>query len=264
LKSIKSVIKYVLKFLGIYQFVINKFDKIALQKNFKKTLIQFNELEKKSTKRFELSEEDLMPCYWDASVNTGFDRHYVFHTAWAARVVKKIAPTFHIDISSSLFFSTIVSAFVPIKFYDYRPANIQIPGFESLKGDLMKLPFEDKSVNSISCLHTIEHIGLGRYGDPLDYDGDLKAIKELIRVVAENGNLLIVVPVGKNKIQFNAHRIYSYSQIINYFKELKLVEFSLLTDDENESSWINNAAEDIANKQNYGCGCFWFRREKIN
>lgn len=264
MKSIKSFIKYILKSLGIYQLVINKLDKITLEKSFNKAFNQFSELEKKSTKRFELSENDLLPCYWDASVNTGFDRHYVFHTAWAARTVQKIAPKFHVDISSSLFFNSIVSAFVPIKFYDYRPANISIPGFESLKGDLMNLPFEDKSIKSLSCLHTIEHIGLGRYGDPLDYDGDLKAIKELIRVLAENGDLLIVVPIGKSKIQYNAHRIYSYAQIMDYFKELKLIEFSLLRDNENDASWITNATEDIANTQNYGCGCFWFRREKLN
>jgi SAM-dependent methyltransferase len=264
LKSIKSLIKFVLKSLGIYQVVINQMDKINLKKKFKRTYYQFSLLEKNSTKRFELSENNLMPCYWDASVTTGFDRHYVFHTAWAARAVQKIAPKFHVDISSSLFFSTIVSAFVPIKFYDYRPADISIPGFESFRGDLMNLPFEDKSIKSLSCLHTIEHIGLGRYGDPLDYDGDLKAIKELIRVLAENGDLLIVVPTGKSKIHYNAHRIYSYAQIINYFKELKLIEFSLLRDDENDASWINNASEDIADKQNYGCGCFWFRREKLN
>lgn len=264
MKSIKSLIKLILKFLGIYQVVINKFDKITLQKNFKRAFDQFSLLEKKSTKRFELSEKDLIPCYWDASENTGFDRHYVFHTAWAARVVQKISPKLHIDISSSLYFSTIVSAFTPIQFYDYRPANIQIPGFKSLKGDLMKLPFESKSVKSLSCLHTIEHIGLGRYGDPLDYDGDLKAINELIRILAENGDLIIVVPIGKNRIQYNAHRIYSYKQITTYFKELKLIEFSLLTDNENEASWISNATEEIANKQMYGCGCFWFKREKID
>ncbi len=47
-----------------------------------------------------------------------------------------------------------------------------------------------------SCMHTIEHIGLGRYGDPLDAVGDQTALSELQRVVAPGGSLLIVVPVA--------------------------------------------------------------------
>ena len=108
-------------------------------------------------------------------------------------------------------------------------------------------------------MHTIEHIGLGRYGDPIDPDGDLMAISELKRVLAPDGNLLFVVPVGKPKIMYNAHRIYSYDEVVNCFKELKLNEFSLVPDDK-ERGFINNATKEIADAQNYGCGCFWFKK----
>ena len=138
-------------------------------------------------------------------------------------------PTKHIDISSSLYFSSIVSAFIPIDFYDYRPANINLSNLNSKKGDLLSLPFADNSIQSISCMHTVEHVGLGRYGDPIDPDGDLKAIKESKRVTAKNGSLLFVVPIGgTSKIEFNAHRIYSYNQVISYFEEFELREFSLI------------------------------------
>lgn len=259
---LKNPIKKILKFFKIYTFIINKIDSRYNKKKFQLNFQNFSTLEKSTKKRFDLFTEDFLPCYWDASATTTFDRHYIFHTAWAARVVQKIAPEIHTDISSSLYFSTIVSAFVPINFYDYRPAKINIPGFNSFAGNLMQLPFEDRSIKSLSCLHTIEHIGLGRYGDPLDYDGDLKAIKELIRVLADNGDLIIVVPIGKARIQYNAHRIYSYDQIVTYFKELTLLEFSLLPDDENEQSWIANASNSQADQQKYGCGCFWFKRTK--
>ena len=107
-------------------------------------------------------------------------------------------------------------------------------------------------------MHTVEHIGLGRYGDKLDPNGDLKAIKELKRVLSVNGNLLFVVPIGKPKIMFNAHRIYSYNQIINYFNELKLKEFSLVTD---SGKFIQNSNKQVADNQKYGCGCFWFKKK---
>jgi SAM-dependent methyltransferase len=120
------------------------------------------------------------------------------------------------------------------------------------------LPFNTASVLSISCMHTIEHIGLGRYGDAIDYDGDLKAISELRRVVAPNGHLLFVTPVGKPKIQYNAHRVYGYHQIVSYFPEFTLKEFSLIPDTEEQGGLIINASAEMVNEQNYACGCFWF------
>ena len=110
-------------------------------------------------------------------------------------------------------------------------------------------------------MHTVEHIGLGRYGDPLDPDGDLKAIAELKRVLAVGGDLLFVVPIGRTaKIMYNARRIYTYSQIAEYFSDLQLVEFSLISDTPQSNGLISNAIEDDANKCSYGCGCFWFKK----
>ena len=206
-------------------------------------------------KRFTANFFDFYPCIKDKTIKTGFDAHYVYHTSWAARKVREINPSKHTDISSSLYFSGIVSAFVPVDFYDYRPADLKLSNLTSKHADLNKLPFTDNSINSLSCMHTVEHIGLGRYGDKIDPDGDLKAINELIRITAIGGSLLFVVPVGKPKIEFNAHRIYSYEQILGYFKDLKLKEFSLITDDGN---FIENAKMEIVKEQKYGCGCFWF------
>jgi len=206
--------------------------------------------------RFTVNLGDAYPCPFDKTMLTGFDRHYVYHTAWAARKVAYIKPEVHTDISSSLYFSSIVSAFVPVKFYDYRPADLQLSGLLSEKADLLALPFADNSVASLSCMHTVEHVGLGRYGDPIDLDGDLKAIKELQRVLAPGGSLLFVVPIGKAKIQFNAHRIYSYAMIMEYFNDLELREFSLIP--ETSGSMIVNATREQADEEAYGCGCFWF------
>jgi SAM-dependent methyltransferase len=154
-----------------------------------------------------------------------------------------------------------VSAFVPVQFYDYRPAQLTLSNLKTDFADLMCLPFPDASVASISCMHTVEHVGLGRYGDPLDYDGDLKAIKELKRVTAVGGSLLFVVPVGEPKIVFNAHRIYSYEQIMDYFGDMELVEYTLVPDNALEKGIIVNATRQQTSEQQYGCGCFWFRKK---
>ena len=206
--------------------------------------------------------KDRYPCLNDNSDTTPFDAHYIYHPAWAARIIAQTKPAVHVDISSTLHFCSILSAFVPVKFYDYRPVDLKLSDLSSGSANIVSLPFPSNSIESLSCMHTVEHIGLGRYGDPLDHDGDLKAIAELKRVLAVGGNLLFVVPIGGTaKIMFNAHRIYTYSQIRGYFSDLRLVEFSLISDTPQSNGLISNATEDDANKCSYGCGCFWFKKE---
>jgi SAM-dependent methyltransferase len=200
------------------------------------------------------------PCLDDKNKNQEFDRHYVYHTAWAARVLSSTRPIKHIDISSLIYFSTLVSAFVPVQFYDYRPVEIHLPDLSSDRADLLNLPFASRSILSLSCMHVVEHIGLGRYGDPLDPQGDQKAMRELQRVIAPGGNLLFVTPVGRPCIRFNAHRIYTYQQITDAFSELSLHQFALLTDDA-QQGLLEDADPALVKSQSYGCGCFWFKRE---
>jgi SAM-dependent methyltransferase len=107
-------------------------------------------------------------------------------------------------------------------------------------------------------MHVAEHIGLTRYGDPFDPQGDVKAMKELARVLAPGGNLLFVVPLGgEARIQYNAHRIYTYAQICDYFSELSLNSFAFVTDSD---AFLIDAKEQDTAGQKYGCGCFHFIR----
>lgn len=193
---------------------------------------------------------------------TKFDSHYIMFPAWAIRTVKQLNPRLHIDISSTLHFCTTISSIVPTEFYDFRPAKIDLPNLSCAKADLTKLQFASNSIESISCMHVVEHIGLGRYGDPIDPKGDLKAISELQRVVAPNGHLLLVVPLGKDRIVFNAHRIYSHDTILSLFKSgFELVDFSLIVD-KNETAKIIQFPSDVElNDINYGCGCYCFRKK---
>lgn len=239
------------------------FKKINNNLRFHKEVKAFQKASSKFKTRFSLKTEDYFACMDDNTPSTGFDRHYIYHTSWAARYIKQNNINHHTDISSTLFFSGVVSAFCKIDFYDYRPANLILSNLTSKSADLCNLFFEDNSVKSLSCMHTIEHVGLGRYGDPYDYDGDLKAIKELARVLAKDGNLLFVVPIGnKARIQFNAHRIYTKNQVIEYFKNegLKLKEFTLIPEKEEDGGLVFNPSQELLNTQRYGCGCFIFTK----
>jgi SAM-dependent methyltransferase len=203
----------------------------------------------------------LHPSLLDKTRSTSFEPHYVYHPAWAARIIKLNNPEIHIDIASTLHFSTMLSAFLPVKFYDYRPALLHIDNLESEKADLTNLFFTTDTISSLSCMHTIEHIGLGRYGDPIDPEGDVKAAKELSRIIKPGGSLIIVTPVGQPRIEFNAHRIYSYQQVLSLFPDLILKEFSLIPDDYKTFGLIRNANPDLVKDQRWGCGCFEFTKE---
>lgn len=223
--------------------------------------------------RFDpISSENRYAILGEDTATTSFDRHYVYHTAWAARILNETANAcqadvdrtlpIHHDFASQIYFPALVSAFRPIRFYDYRPAQIELSTLESVSADLTSLSIETGSLESASCMHVIEHIGLGRYGDPVDAEGDKKAAAELQRVVASKGDLLIVVPVGDPRICFNAHRIYSYEILTKMFSECDVVEFSLIKDPGQPGPDLErNADPTLVREQQYACGCFWFRKK---
>lgn len=109
-------------------------------------------------------------------------------------------------------------------------------------------------------MHVIEHIGLGRYGDAINPKGDEIAFRELKRVTSPGGKLYIVLPVGNvNKLQFNAHRIYTYDLIMSYFDGFTLTDSSLVCNRANR--YVKNPGRDLFYEQFYGCGCFEFTKK---
>ena len=144
---------------------------------------------------------------------------------------------------------------VPTVFVDYRPLHARGPGLSTLAASLLSLPFDDSTVRSLSCLHVIEHIGLGRYGDVLDPLGSRKAAAELCRVLADGGRLLVSVPVGRERIQFNAHRIFAPQTVMGMFTRLALTSFSLVDDN---GVYHPSAHRSVAAACQYACGMFEF------
>ena len=214
---------------------------------------------RKTRRTFKISYWMAHPVLSDKNPTVTFDRHYVFHVSWAVRKVKQIAPGKHVDIGSSLYFAGTLSAFIPVDFYDYRPTPINLSGLTARHGDLTNLPFKDGELRSFSCMHTLEHVGLGRYGDPVDPSGDIKAFHELSRVVARGGDLLIVVPTGKeSRIEFNAHRVYAYDDVMSYFPDFSLREFAYIPEKPSRGGIIDYASKADIAEDEHGCGCYWF------
>lgn len=72
---------------------------------------------------------------------------------------------------------------------------------QSIIGDITCTSFTDNSFDLIWCISALEHFGMDNsgYTDNFrrDSDMDIQAVKEMLRILAKGGNMLITVPYGK-------------------------------------------------------------------
>lgn len=198
---------------------------------------------------------DADPRLADRLSTTPYDAHYLHQGAWAAERVFSLGSSAHVDVGSQLLFVSVLAARVPVTFVDIRPPELSIPNLQLMAGDILQLPFPDRSVASLSCLHVVEHVGLGRYGDTLSPDGSRGALAELQRVLEPGGSLFLSLPIGQPRVCFNAHRIHDPREIVARMHGLQLREFSAVDDD---GQLRLHASLDNVATLSYGCGLFWF------
>ncbi|QIP01734.1 DUF268 domain-containing protein [Bradyrhizobium symbiodeficiens] len=200
---------------------------------------------------------DSYPCLADRLPTTPFDPHYFYQGNWLARRLARAKPAQHVDIGSSVLTMGVLSAHVPTIFVDYRPLMVRQSGLSCVAADINHLPFADRSVASLSCLHVIEHIGLGRYGDPINPDGACLAAMELQRLIGDSGTLYLSTPIGRERVCFNAHRVFSPATILSLFAQLELTRFSYVSDD---GAFYDDVSPTSVPQLEYGCGFFEFQR----
>lgn len=204
-----------------------------------------------------LDPADDFPCLDDATATTGIDAHYVYANAWAFRGIHQRGPAFHLDLGGQGPFLAMLSAITRVVSVDLRPLDMNLDGFVPLPADLTALPLADRSVTSVSCIHVAEHVGLGRYGDPLNPHGTVDTLREAQRVLAPGGTLYLALPVGRRRVQFNAHRIYAPHDAAPLLPQLRLDAFALVDD----AGRFHPAADPAdAADATYACGLYTFRR----
>jgi SAM-dependent methyltransferase len=201
------------------------------------------------------------PVLGEATKKTAIDPHYFYQGAWAARLITQAKPAEHLDVGSQVDLVGYLTAVTNVTSVDIRPLRIGLPGLTVRHGTILALPFPDNSLPSVSCLHVAEHIGLGRYGDPLDPRGAEKACAELARVLAVGGSLYFSLPIGRERTEFNAHRVHRPATILRYFSGLTLTEFSAVGDDK---CLIRNADIGAYDDARYACGLFRFTKNSAN
>jgi hypothetical protein len=211
---------------------------------------------------FRIAVRHLFPLLSDRDAGAGVaEGHYFHQDLWAAKKIFERAPERHVDIGSRIDgFVAHVLVFMPVTVIDIRSLHSNIPKLSFIQDDATKLAqIQNDSVVSLSSLHAAEHFGLGRYSDPVDPSACFDFMNALQRVLAPGGRLYFSVPVGRQRVEFNAHRIFAPQTIIDSFPKLHLVSFSYVGDD---GSLRHDAEIAEAGHCDYGCGLFEFTKPR--
>jgi hypothetical protein len=191
--------------------------------------------------------------------------HYFHQDLLVARRIFNSQPLRHIDIGSRTDgFVAHVACFREIEVLDIRAISSRVKNIHFRQADLMQLPSDLLDCcDSISSLHAIEHFGLGRYGDPIDYFGHIKALENITKMLKNGGVFYFSTPIGPQRIEFNAHRVFSLTYLLDLFQEkFELIQFSFVDETGNLQENIELTEHAIANNCgcNYGCGIFELRK----
>jgi SAM-dependent methyltransferase len=252
--------------LRVYQFVSGSaLDPLALGRRvieapyFVANLVRYLRRQPRPPSSFRLRLRYLYPALGDRHAPAGdASGHYFHQDIWAARQIHENAPGRHVDVGSSVAgFIAHLLTFREVEYVDIRPLRTNVTGLHYRAGSLLALPYASDSLESLSALHVAEHIGLGRYGDAVDPDGWRKAVDELKRVLRPGGSLYFSVPIGKERLEFDGHRVFDPKTVIAAFEPLSLVKFAYVDDD---GDYVEAADPDGINGW-YGCGLFLFSKE---
>jgi hypothetical protein len=257
LNKFKKYVKYSMEAFGFNPL------KILLLKQYPKFISH--------CRRFEMMNgkiTSMYPILSDYTDVAGTAKGHYFHQdLLVAQFVYLSNPTRHIDIGSRIDgFVAHIASYRKIEVMDVRDLNnTGHRNIVFLKSDLMdNKDIQPDITDSISCLHAIEHFGLGRYGDNIDPDGHIKGFNNILKMLNKNGILYISFPIGKsNQVCFNAHRIFSPKDIFNWSKgdsELQLMRFDYV--DDSGDIHINVDLTNNIIEVNYGCGIYTFKKIK--
>lgn len=212
---------------------------------------------------------ELVPCLHDYLEEGGSTKsEYFWQDLHVARMIFVENPERHLDVGSRVDgFVAHVASFREIEVLDIRPVSSKIPGIIFKQADLMNPADDIKNYcDSLSCLHALEHFGLGRYGDPIDPMGHKSGLCNMANILRPGGIFYLSIPVGVERVEFNANRVFNPSAIVAIAKDtgLRLRTFSLFTSD---SGLIElGVTEEIltaAGENRYGLGIFTFIKDLV-
>ena len=192
----------------------------------------------------------LVPYVGEDGPTTEMDPIYFYQDCWAFEKIVDARPSSHVDVGSHHKFVALLSKVVPVTMMDIRPLPLPLDSLRFQEGSILDMPFETGSLSSVSSLCVIEHIGLGRYGDPLDVHGTERALAELKRVIQPGGDLYVSVPISDvNATLFNANRLFDEDYLRTLFDPFEVVESRYIYGNQFGNVW----------QKAVGVGCYHLR-----
>lgn len=182
--------------------------------------------------------------------------HYFYQDLIVAQKIYLHKPKKHVDIGSRVDgFVAHVASFRELELFDIRGTPYKIPNVKFNKFDIMR-DLDNKLIDycdSISSLHVIEHLGLGRYGDTVSFEGYVKGLDNIYNILKRGGNFYFSVPMGSpQRIEFNAHRIFSLRHLLELFEgKYEINSFSY----EQDNGSFFQDVELTKDKIDNNCGC---------
>lgn len=207
---------------------------------------------------------ELRPCLYNWNEEGGITKsEYFWQDLLVARKIFEANPEKHVDIGSRVDgFVAHVASFRKIEVFDVRPITRQVPGVIFKQADLMNTMADMKDYcDSLSCLHALEHFGLGRYGDPVDPKGFEHGLVNMSGLLRRDGVFYLSVPIGLDRVEFNAHRVFDPRIIVKLAMEnsLRLSALTVIRQDGIIDELVPDESQlsDLAS-QRYALGIFTF------
>lgn len=240
---------------------IDGYDKSKKYNYVYKDLEEYNRLNTRSTFTYRPEYKHFIEK--DKYNEAGSIGVYFWQDLWGAQLVREHDPEYHYDIGSRVdgFIAHLLAFRKKIRLIDIRPLDGEVEGLEFVQGDATNLDgIEDNSIESISALCSLEHFGLGRYGDSIDPDACFKAFDAIQRKVKQGGCAYISVPIGSEHIEFNAHRIFYAQTIVNAFNQMELVQLDATSGNKIEYDIDIHKYDDVSQKGAGRFGLFCFKK----
>lgn len=212
---------------------------------------------------FTIKEKYFWPVIRDKYAPAGSVENYFWQDLWAARLVTKSGVKQHFDIGSRLdgFIAHLLASGIDVTMIDVRKFPEEVEGLHTIVDDATSLrQIPDNSIESFSALCSLEHFGLGRYGDSIDPEACFKCFDNIQRKLKVGGKLYISLPIGKERLEFNAHRVFYPSTVIDCFDSLTLEEFSCTAHGKIEYDVDIHKYDNDLHNGNYRYGMFYFTK----
>lgn len=205
----------------------------------------------------------LYPCVGDWHAQAGsVPTHYFLQDILVATLIHSANPPKHVDVGSRLDgFVAHLACFREVEVFDVRPLDLELPNISFQRWDLADPDSDLNEITpSLSCLHALEHFGLGRYGDSIDPLAHLTGFNNLCRLLARGGVLYFSVPVAQvERVEFNAHRVFRLADPIVWAADKLSLERCWVIDDEGRLHTLVHPT-DFRAPLWYGCAIYQFRK----